>query len=44
MKIRKRDMKTINKYIKVQTLDEVSFDRTIEEVKYRYYEVARALL
>lgn len=42
--IRKRDLKTIEKYLRVQTMDERAFERTIEEIKYRYYEVARALL
>jgi len=42
--IRKRDLKTIEKYLVVNKLDPVAFDRTVEEVKYRYYEVARALL
>jgi hypothetical protein len=27
----------------VQNLDERAFERTVEEIKYRYYEVARAL-
>jgi len=42
--IRKRDLKTIEKHLVVNKLDPVAFDRTVEEVKYRYYEVARALL
>ena len=42
--IRKRDLKTIEKYLVVNRLDPVVFDRTVEEVKYRYYEVAKALL
>ena len=42
--IRKRDVKTIEKYIVVNKLDEIAFDRTVEEIKYRYYEVAIALL
>lgn len=40
----KRELKVIQKYIKVNTLDPVSFDRTVEEVKFRYYEIARAIL
>jgi len=28
----------------VQKLDEAAFDRTIEEIKYRYYDCARAIL
>lgn len=42
--IRRRDLKTIEKYICIQKMDERAFDRTIEEIKHRYYEVARALL
>ena len=42
--MRKRDLKTIEKYIHVQKMDERAFERTVEEIKYRYYEVARALL
>ena len=42
--IRKRDLKTIEKHLVVNKLDPVAFDRTVEEVKYRYYEVAKALL
>ena len=42
--MRKRDLKTIEKYIRVQKMDERAFERTVEEIKYRYYEVARALL
>jgi hypothetical protein len=42
--IRRRDLKTIEKYISVHKMDERAFDRTVEEIKYRYYEVARALL
>jgi hypothetical protein len=43
-KIRKRDTKTIEKYIFVNRLNPIAFERTIEEVKQRYYEVAKALL
>ena len=42
--INKRELKVIQKYIKINTLDPISFDRTVEEVKFRYYEVARAIL
>jgi len=42
--IRKRDLKTIEKYMYVRRMDARVFERTVEEVKYRYYEVARALL
>ena len=44
LKIKKRDLKTIQKYIHDQTLDPHVFDKTIEEIKNRYYEVSRALL
>jgi phosphoribosyl-AMP cyclohydrolase len=42
--IRKRDLKTIEKYIRVQKMDQNAFEKTIEEIKYRYYEVSRRLL
>jgi len=42
--IRKRDLKTIEKYIRVQKMDQNAFEKTIEEIKYRYYEVSRKLL
>ena len=42
--IRKRDQKTIQKHLVLNKIDEDAFDRTVEEIKYRYYEVARALL
>lgn len=42
--IRKRDLKTLEKYICVQKLNPVAFERTVEEIKFRYYEVARAVL
>jgi hypothetical protein len=42
--IKKRDMKSLSKEIRINQLDPVAFDRTIEEIKYRYYEVARAVL
>ena len=35
---------SIEKHIRVNQLDPVAFDRTVEEIKYRYYEVARAVL
>ena len=37
-------MKATEKHLIVNNLDPVAFDRTVEEVKHRYYEVARALL
>lgn len=43
-KFRKRDLKALDKDIWISTMDDAVFDKTIEEVKYRYYEVARALL
>jgi hypothetical protein len=43
-KIRKRDAKTMRKYIYIDSLQSQSFERTVEEVKHRYYDVAKALL
>jgi len=43
-RVRKREQKAIEKIIYVRRMDEKVFERTIDEVKYRYYEVARALL
>lgn len=43
-RIKKRDLKSLQKEIRINQLDPVAFDRTVEEIKYRYYEVARAVL
>lgn len=42
--MKKRDLKSLEKEIKINQLDPVAFDRTVDEIKYRYYEVARAVL
>lgn len=43
-KFKKRDLKALDKDIWISSMDEAVFDKTVEEVKFRYYEVARALL
>jgi len=43
-KYKKRDLKAIEKGIWFSKMDAKVFDKTVEEVKHRYYEVARALL
>lgn len=43
-RFKKRDLKALDKEIWINQMDESVFDKTVEEIKYRYYEVARALL
>ena len=43
-RLRKRDLKFLDKQIFINQMDENVFDKTVEEIKYRYYDVARALL
>jgi len=43
-RIKKRHLKTIEKYFFLNRINPVAFDRTVDEIKYRYYDVARAVL